>query len=54
MKFNLYTDIKTFYHDTYDVLMRHEAQNLIPPGNIIAGHEGKNKEKQKKVNIKPT
>ena len=43
MKFRLYTDVDEFYNDTYDVLMRHEAQNLIPLGNIIIGHEGKDK-----------
>ena len=43
MKFKLYKDIKIFYNDTYDVLMRHEAQNVIPLGNIIIGNEGKDK-----------
>ncbi|MBY0011531.1 GNAT family N-acetyltransferase [Paenibacillus typhae] len=43
MQFKLYTDVQVFYKDTYDVLMRHEAQNLIPLGNIIMGHEGKDK-----------
>lgn len=43
MQFKLYTDVHEFYNDTYDVLMRHEAQNLIPLGNIIIGHEGKDK-----------
>ena len=43
MKFNLYGDIKSFYRDTYGVLMRHEAQNLIPLGNVILGNEGKDK-----------
>lgn len=43
MQFKLYTDVHKFYMDTYDVLMRHEAQNLIPLGNIIIGHEGKDK-----------
>ncbi|AIQ45702.1 acetyltransferase [Paenibacillus sp. FSL R7-0273] len=43
MQFKLYTDVHQFYKDTYDVLMRHEAQNLIPLGNIIMGHEGKDK-----------
>ena len=39
----MYTDVHEFYKDTYGVLMRHEAQNLIPLGNIIIGHEGKDK-----------
>ncbi len=43
MYFKLYTDVHEFYNDTYDVLMRHEAQNLIPLGNIIIGNEGKDK-----------
>lgn len=43
MQFKLYTDVHEFYDDTYDVLMRHEAQNMIPLGNIIIGHEGKDK-----------
>jgi len=43
MQFKLYTDVHEFYNDTYDVLMRHEAQNIIPLGNIIIGHEGKDK-----------
>ncbi|RAP76089.1 GNAT family N-acetyltransferase [Paenibacillus montanisoli] len=43
MQFKLYTDVHEFYNDTYDVLMRHEAQNLISLGNIIIGHEGKDK-----------
>ena len=43
MQFKLYTDVHEFYIDTYEVLMRHEAQNLIPLGNIIIGHEGKDK-----------
>ena len=32
-----------FYYDTYDLLMRHESQNMILLGNIIIGHEGKDK-----------
>ena len=43
MQFKLYTDVHAFYNDTYNVLMRHEAQNMIPLGNIIIGHEGKDK-----------
>jgi predicted GNAT family acetyltransferase len=44
MQLKLYTDIHTFYDDTYDILMRHEAQNLIPLGNIIMGHKGADKQ----------
>ena len=43
MQFRLYTDVHEFYSDTYNVLMRHEAQNMIPLGNIIIGYEGKDK-----------
>lgn len=43
MQFKLYRDVNEFYKETYDVLMRHEAQNMIPLGNIITGHEGKDK-----------
>jgi len=43
MKFKLYTDVHEFYYDTYDLLMRHESQNMILLGNIIIGHEGKDK-----------
>lgn len=43
MKFKLYTNVHEFYKDTYDVYMRHEAQNMIPLGNIIIGHDGKDK-----------
>ena len=43
MQFKKYNCVNDFYTDTYNVLMRHEAQNLIPLGNIIIGHEGKDK-----------
>jgi predicted GNAT family acetyltransferase len=43
MKFRLYTDVHEFYNDTFEVLMHHEAQNMILLGNIIIGHEGKDK-----------
>ena len=43
MRFNLYKDIDLFYRDAYGILMRHEAQNLIPLGNIIIGNAGKDK-----------
>jgi len=41
MQFKHYTCIKTFYANTFDILMRHEAQNIIPLGNILIGNEGK-------------
>ena len=40
MYFTQYNGIKTFYSDTYDTLMRHEAQNVIPLGNIINAMKG--------------
>ena len=43
MQCKIYKDVHEFYHATYDVLMRHEAQNLVPLGNVIIGHEGKDK-----------
>lgn len=43
MQLEIYKNIHEFYNDTYDVLMRHEAQNMIPLGNIIIGHQGKDK-----------
>lgn len=43
MNFTLYDNINNFYNDTYDILMRREAQNVIPLGNIIIGNEGKDK-----------
>lgn len=43
MRFKLYTDVHEFYKDTYGILMRHEAQNMISLGNIIIAHEGKDK-----------
>lgn len=43
MQFKLYKDVHKFYNDTYDVLMRHEVQNMILLGNLIIGHEGKDK-----------
>jgi hypothetical protein len=44
MEFKLYTDVKEFYKDTYSILMKHEAQNVIPLGNIIIGNKGEDKE----------
>jgi len=41
MEFKMYTDVHEFFKDAYAVLMRHEAQNMIPLGNLIMGHEGK-------------
>jgi len=43
MKLKIYADVKEFYRDTYGILTRHEAQNLIPLGNIIIGNAGEDK-----------
>jgi len=43
MKFRLYSNVCDFYNATYDILMRHEAQNLIPLGNLIMGYNGQDK-----------
>lgn len=43
MRCKLYTDVHEFHDDTYDNLIRHESQNMILLGNIIIGHEGKDK-----------
>jgi len=43
MKFKLYRDVKEFYGETHGIMMRHEAQNMIPLGNLIVGNEGRDK-----------
>jgi len=43
MQFKTYNEIHKFYDITYDLFMCHEAQNLIPLGNIIIGKEGNDK-----------
>lgn len=43
MKFTKYSNVIEFYNDTYEVLLNHESQNLIPLGNLIIGYEGKDK-----------
>ena len=43
MEFKRYTDVKAFYRDIFDILMRHEAQNAIPLGNVIMGNKGEDK-----------
>lgn len=44
MEFKKYSCVKEFYNDTYEILMRHEAQNMILLGNLIIGVEGKTKQ----------
>ena len=43
MRFYLYKDIFSFHRDTYEILMRHEAQNVIILGNLIIGNAGTDK-----------
>jgi len=43
MQFKTYKDVNEFFDATYDLLMCHEAQNLIPLGNIIIGKKGEDK-----------
>jgi len=43
MRLSICNNVNAFYKDTYSILMRHEAQNVIPLGNIIIGNEGKDK-----------
>ncbi|GHU83169.1 hypothetical protein FACS1894196_2610 [Clostridia bacterium] len=40
MQCNRYTDPKAFYRDTFPILMRHEAQNTLPLGNVVLGNNG--------------
>lgn len=43
MKLKIHKDVHGFYQETYDLLMRHEAQNMILLGNMIIGHKGQDK-----------
>jgi len=43
MQFKQFTCPHEFHAATYTTLMQNEAQNLVPLGNIIIGHEGKDK-----------
>jgi len=43
MTFKLYQDVKEFYQDYYSTYMIHEAQNLIPLGNLVMGYKGEDK-----------
>ena len=40
MEYKQYYDAKEFYGAVYPVLMRHEAQNALPLGNVIIGNKG--------------
>jgi len=43
LQFTEYKCVHEFYNKTYRILMRHEAQNLIPLGNLIIGNKGQDK-----------
>jgi len=43
MHFKQHTNVNTFHKAAYDILLHHEAQNIIPLGNLIIGYEGKDK-----------
>lgn len=43
MQFRLYTDVRQFYRDTNAVFLLHEAQNVIPLGNLLIGCRGEDK-----------
>lgn len=40
MQFRQYTDVQAFYRDVRGVLLRHEAQNILPLGNLMIGFAG--------------
>lgn len=44
MRFQQYTDVKAFYRNTCDILMRHETQNVLPLGNLMIGIAGQDRE----------
>ena len=43
MRCKVYTDVAAFYRDVHDVLMRHEAQNIVLLGNLMIGYAGNDK-----------
>lgn len=43
MRFQLYGDVQAFYEAAYPALMRGEAQNLVPLGNVLIGVAGTDK-----------
>lgn len=43
MQFKQYSDVCEFHKDTYNVLMQHEAQNMILLGNVLMGVKGEDK-----------
>jgi len=43
MQFTQYTCVHECHNAVYDTLMRHEAQNILPLGNLILGNESNDK-----------
>lgn len=43
MLYRRYDDVQTFSRDVFPALMRHEAQNLVPLGNVLIGCAGEDK-----------
>lgn len=43
MHFKQYSDVHAFYKDTYQVLIKNEAQNMILLGNLLIGVKGEDK-----------
>ena len=43
MHFTQYTCVHSFHAATHEALMQHEAQNVIPLGNILIGARGQDK-----------
>jgi hypothetical protein len=43
MLYTRYRDVKVFHRDVFNILLRHEAQNIISLGNVIIGNKGEDK-----------
>ena len=43
MRFELYSDVNSFYSDVYEFMARDETRNMIPAGNVAAGYSGADK-----------
>lgn len=40
MIYKRYIDARAFYNVTYSILLKHEAQNTLPLGNVVLGNKG--------------
>lgn len=40
MKYKRFNDAKEFYNVTFSILLKHEAQNSLPLGNVVLGNNG--------------